>query len=941
MELKDTLNLPETDFPMRGNLVTREPERLAHWAEVELYRKISEKMSGNPLFMLHDGPPFTNGDVHIGTALNKIVKDIILRYKTMRGFWTPYVPGWDCHGLPIEHKVVRGLREAGKSFDVMELRRECARFSRDYSAKQRRQFQRLGLLADWENEYRTMDPAYEASVFEFLACCVEKNLVYRSKKPIYWSIPCKTALAEAEIEYKNLLSPSIWVKFTLSEDGRKKLGLELPTHFVAWTTTPWTLPANLALAIHGQFRYVALAHGGEIFLIAEQLVSDFIQACEWSDTPIVSTFSGRSLVGLETFHPFIDRLSPVLLADFVTADRGTGCVHIAPGHGMEDYLLGLKNNLPPYCPLDDDSCYVDDGSIPASLVGLSVAEKNGSNAANEAVLGLLREGNKLLAMRPIEHSYPHCWRSKTPLIFRAMDQWFIRLEGNDVKTRCEATISGVNWLPDWGENRIRGALEARPDWCISRQRVWGTPLPVFFDDAGQAYLDASVIRALGEKIRRHGSDFWFENTVEELLSGIDLPSSWKGKRLQKSQDTVDVWIDSGMSFHAVLQKNEGLTFPADLYCEGSDQHRGWFQSSLICSMIVNDCAPYRAILTHGFIVGEDKKKISKSDGKPQTADDYVNRYGADVVRLWIASEDFRNDVTISDSILQHIAGSYQTIRNTFRFLLGNLADFDPARDTIEPIFAVDRWARGRLGLLVSQVTAAYDSYEFHRVFRLINQFVTVVLSATYHDLLKDRLYTCSGAPRRSAQTVLYQILETLIRLLAPILTFTCDEVKSYLHGGQEFSDTPVQLLDWPVLDLSEEMVEVNDLDRLFGLRDQVNTVVEAARRDKIVGKSLEVWLEISGAADDPDFQLLKKYRDDLAEIFIVSRVSLVLSTTDKNLEIRATRASGERCCRCWRWLGDELLSTNWGGICDRCQKALLEKSSTVIKLRGSKEESDE
>lgn len=929
MELKETLNLPSTDFPMRASLSQREPLRMQHWQRLNLYGLIQKKTAGRPTFMLHDGPPFTNGDVHIGTALNKVIKDIIIRFKTMTGFRAPYVPGWDCHGLPIEHKVARQLQEEGRLLSPLELRKNCAQFARDFSLRQRQQFERLGLLADWDREYRTMDGTYEASVFEFLATCVDRGLIYRSKKPVYWSIPCRTALAEAEIEYRPHKSPSIWVRFAVKDSQQlfPDFDADRPIYLVPWTTTPWTLPANLALAVHPKFTYVALDCGGPIYIVAQSLADDFLSACGLGDARPLITFPGERLAGLRTRHPFLDRDSPVLLADFVTADTGTGCVHIAPGFGMEDYLLGLRNQLPPYCPLDDSASYVDDGQIPAALVGLKILDESGGCPANGAVLDLLRAADALLGLRPIVHSYPHCWRSKTPVIFRAMDQWFIRLEGNGLKEQALEAIETVNWIPGWGKNRIIGAVEARPDWCISRQRVWGIPLPVFVDEEGNFLFDGQVIRGLARKIRSHGSDCWFTSTAEELLDGIELPKHWQGKKLRQGTDTVDVWIDSGSSSTAVLKAKEGLSFPADLYCEGSDQHRGWFQSSLWCSLIANDHAPYRSILTHGFIVGEDRKKISKSDGKPQTADDYVNRYGADVVRLWIASEDFRSDIPVSDDILGHVVGAYQTLRNALRFELANLYDFDAAKDAVslDQLTVVDRWALEKTRRLILEVTAAYGRYEFHQAYRSILTFCTVVLSATYHDLLKDRLYTFAAkdAARRSAQTALHEILQVLLRLLAPIIPFTADEANSHLNGHCEFHSIPVQLLDWPSAERFDGHGEVGaEVDLLLELRDEVNRKIEELRRGGRIGKSLDASVQILLGEKHRMSFAVKKHRSALAELLIVSQVEVNFTVGDACL-VAVDCADGDRCSRCWRRV--QSVSQREGGmLCERCEKALLD-----------------
>jgi isoleucyl-tRNA synthetase len=937
MELKDTLNLPVTNFPMRANLVEREPERVMQWEKIDLYQAIQKKNADGPLFVLHDGPPFTNGDVHIGTALNKILKDIILRYRSMRGYRTPYIPGWDCHGLPIEHKVSKMLKEEKRELSASALREECAHFSRNFMEKQRKQFQRLGILADWEQEYRTLEPSYEASILEVLAKFVEQDQVYRGKKPVYWSIPCKTALAEAEIEYREHTSPSIYVKFpvygeslkffesseTLSLD-KQEISTEIAISFVIWTTTPWTLPANLAIAVHPKVDYVLLKAREEYFIVAAALIQDFVTKCSLGHFEIVRHFLGADFENLVTKHPFIDRDSPIVFADYVTTDAGTGCVHTAPGHGLEDYITGLKYGLSAYCPIDDEGCYIDDGQVPEAFVGVSVLDTDGHCAANEVVIERLNKEGTLLGMRPCIHQYPHCWRSKTPVIFRAMDQWFIALDEHDMREKAQQAIAQVKWIPEYGENRIRGSVSTRPDWCISRQRAWGVPLPVFFDEHGEALLDASVIRAIAKKIEQFRSNFWFDRSAEEILEEVDLPENFRGKKLKKGIDTLDVWIDSGVSHYAVLKKWENLSFPADLYLEGSDQHRGWFQSSLLTSVVINDGeAPYKTVLTHGFIVGEDGKKISKSDGKPQTADNYVNKFGADVIRLWIASEDFKADIPISDDILNHVAGTYRTIRNTLRFQLGNLYDFDESRDAVkqDEMTPIDRWILQRLKQLILQCTEAYEIYDFHKVYQLLNRFCSVELSATYHDILKDRLYTYAPhwKERRSSQTAIAMIFRVLVRLLAPILTFTADEAMAYFQGDQEYIDgVTVHLMDWPDVSEIEDFAEGWEVGQIIQFREKIHEKLEALRKSKTIGQSLDAKVVIKGG--DALFEILKKYEKDLPEFFIISQVVLERIRGDTTVE--AEPCSWERCQRSWRRVPKRVDYGEFKNISERCQLAL-------------------
>ena len=925
-KLKDTLTLPVTEFPMRANLVQREPDRLAHWEKQGLYEKIQEKNANQPDFILHDGPPFTSGDVHIGTALNKSLKEMILRFKSMRGFRAPYVPGWDCHGLPIEHRVTREMRDEGNDLSPIEIRKACAEFSKNNIEVQRKQFNRLGILADWKSEYRTLDPPYEADILRTFASFIEKDLVYRSKKPVYWSIPCETALAEAEIEYKDHVSSSVWVKFRILK--KESLELEGKVSVVIWTTTPWTIPANLAVAVHPRFEYAIVSNGTENFIVAKELVERFSKDIDMDGLQIVKTIQGESMHGLICQHPFIERDSPIILADYVTTESGTGAVHTAPGHGMEDYLSGRIYGLDIYCPINDQGEYVDDGRIPKELVGVTVLETKGRSPANVEVMKLLEESGNLLKFEKFEHSYPHCWRSKTPVIFRAMDQWFVSMDKNGFRNRALEAIGEVKWVPTWGENRIRGAVEGRPDWCISRQRSWGVPIPAFYDEDANAYLDAEVVRTIAQKIETTGSNLWFENEASAILDGIDLPVSWKGKSLKCGKDTLDVWIDSGSSHQAVLKRIGKLNFPADLYLEGSDQHRGWFQSSLWTGIATEDRAPYKEIITHGFIVRGDGTKISKSDshGKPQTSDAYIKQYGADVIRLWIASQDYRNDIPVSDDIIKRIVDTYRLVRNTMRFQISNLFDFDAENDaiSIEGLDILDRWALHRTSDLIPPVTEALEAYEFHRAYQLINQFFSVTLSALYHDMLKDRLYTLApnSMLRRSSQTAIYHIFQTVARLLAPIVNFTTDEAWSYFKSGQEYTENSIHLEDWPSAPENWKWPEnIDKFENVLKFRTRVNELLEKARKAKEIGKSLDAVVTIYGKEDDPLFNTLQKFEQKLPEIFITSQVSMEPKETG-DVSVSVKPASGDRCPRCWRTV-DQLIETKLEEhVCPRCRDAL-------------------
>ena len=697
-ELKDTLLLPKTDFPMRAGLAQREPGRVAHWEKLDLYNQIQAKRANSPkgAFVLHDGPPFTNGDVHIGTALNKTLKDIVNRYKSMQGFRTPYVPGWDCHGLPIEQKVSKEIKEQNLTLTTAQMRAKCDEFSESWIGKQTAQFKRVGVLADWKNEYKTKAPAFEADILRTFAAFVEQGLVYRSKKPVYWSIPFETALAEAEIEYKDHVSIAIWVKFLVPVAEAQKFGLptDKPLYIVIWTTTPWTIPANLAIALHPEVEYSVADTGAERLIVASALLGQVASAAKIEPQPsVVLTLPGAKLEKLQARHPFIDRASPVVLADYVTTDSGTGAVHTAPGHGAEDYQTGLKYGLEIYCPVGDDGKYLNDGRVPADLVGLTTLETVEDLAtkkpapANLGVLKKLADAGALLAKAKYPHSYPHCWRSKTPIIFRAVDQWFVSLDKAGHRQVALKEITKIaeaqGWIPAWGEARIRGAVESRPDWCISRQRSWGVPIIAFYGPDKKPYLDAGVVRAVADKVATKGSNFWYDAKPAEILAGVKLPADWPAAdTLNCGRDTLDVWIDSGSTQAAVLKRGQGGTsWPADLYLEGSDQHRGWFQSSLWNSVIAFGAAPYKAVLTHGFIVDKNRQKISKSSTyqKPQTADAYIAQHGADVIRLWIASQDFRDDIPVDDEILKNVGEAYRLFRNTLRFQLSTLFDFDATK----------------------------------------------------------------------------------------------------------------------------------------------------------------------------------------------------------------------------------------------------------------------
>jgi isoleucyl-tRNA synthetase len=1030
MDYKHTLNLPRTGFPMKADLVTREPERLKKWESEKLYAKIQAARTSGEKFVLHDGPPFANGDVHIGTALNKILKDIIVKYKTLRGFSAPYIPGWDCHGLPIEFKVSQEMRKgrtgdspvsAGDSpanFDPATIRKACEAYARKYIDVQRTQFKRLGVLGDWENPYLTLNKEYEADELRLFADIVAQGFVYRGKKPVYWSIPCRTALAEAEVEYADHVSQSVFVKFPVV--GQPK------TFVVIWTTTPWTLPANLAVAYNEKFQYVkikvvaqasslraphshepktetgrleACSTTEENFIVFRGLLPAVAEKCGWANYA-EQPFPIEQLAALQYQHPFCNRTGKLFAADFVTSDTGTGFVHIAPGHGLDDYNLGRQNGLPIYSPVDDDGRFAHTNDLPvaqqmpAEMLGKSILEKHGKSDANEAVLHELRVRHALLHQENYQHSYPHCWRSKTPVIFRAMDQWFIKIDhiqklvGDDVRSlkskpeisqslvtstptfrqEALAEIDRVNWIPDWGVNRIKSAVQTRPDWCISRQRTWGVPIPAFYDAKGEPILDAQIVRNAADLIEKHGSNVWFEKSASELWSLVK-PKDWRGaEAVAKSNDTLDVWIDSGSSSRSVLMRRDellhkvgrasslpdervsasmqtsaptssawagkmpALPWQADMYFEGSDQHRGWFQSSLLLSLAGNGAAPFKTVLTHGFMVDADREKISKSKQgayeKPQTAEAYVKKYGADVVRLWVASQDFRSDIVVSEERVNKVSETYRGIRNALRYQLSNLYDFDPAKHTVsdDQLTGLDRWILGEFSKLETEVIAAYDKYEFHVVYQKVSQFIAVELSSIYHDVIKDRLYTdAANSPRRrSTQTALHRLVTGLCQMLAPILAFTADEAWEFVPGKPTGS---VHEANWQLTNFNRPEEESRKWRVMFWLREQVLPKLEIARTEKLIGKSLDAKLNLVAATTQLEKETALNLQEDLRELLNVSQIVLVFDYKTTENKFLVSKADGQKCERCWHWETDIGQNAEHPTICGRCVEAVKQSKA--------------
>ncbi len=913
---------------MKADLVAREPQRLQQWLSGRLYERIQEARAQADCFLLHDGPPFANGDVHIGTALNKILKDLVVRFHSLTGKNAPYLPGWDCHGLPIEFKVSQEMRKAGHiNSDPATIRTACEAYARKYIDLQREQFKRLGVLGDWDHPYLTLNKEYEADELRLFADIVAKGFVYRGKKPVYWCIPCRTALADAEVEYHDHVSQSVYVKFPLVGQAN--------TSLVIWTTTPWTLPANLAVGYNSTFDYSLVRVESEAFIVSAMLLSTVAEKCNWS-YEIVRTVSPDQLAAMEFQHPFCARTGRLFPGDtFVTNDTGTGFVHIAPGHGLEDYNLGRDKGLPIYSPVDDDGRFTHTNDLPpeeqmpAELLGKSILEKHGKSEANQAVLELLAARNALLHRGDYSHSYPFCWRSKNPVIFRAMDQWFINIDHQEFRHQALAAINRVQWIPEWGKNRIEGAVKSRPDWCISRQRSWGVPLPAFYDAQGGAILDANVIRNVADLVEQHGSNIWFEKSAADLWAAVK-PKDWQGSdATAKSADTLDVWIDSGSSSRAVLMRQRGKDrWPADMYLEGSDQHRGWFQSSLLLSLAGNGVPPYKTVLTHGFMVDADREKISKSKQtqggyeKPQTAEAYIKKYGADVVRLWVASQDFRNDIIVSDERINKVSEAYRLLRNTLRYQLSNLYDFEPARHALSDaeLTALDRWILGEFSELETRCSAAYERYEFHSVYQQITQFAAVQLSAVYHDVIKDRLYTdaANSKRRRSTQTALHRMVVGLSQLLSPMLVFTADEAWDFIPAKAAAS---VHLSVWRPLKIQGDPV----WPALFSLRELALVELEKARQAKLIGKALDAKLTLSGKPDN--LHIARANAEALRELLNVSQLELC----DSDAEVQATvaKADGQKCERCWHWELDVGKDPAHPSICARCVTAVNDSNGQL------------
>lgn len=928
-EFKDTLNLPQTTLPMRANATVRELEIQKFWAENNIYEKMIGERDKTNSFVLHDGPPYLSSEkIHVGTALNKILKDILIKYKSQRGFYAPYVPGYDGHGLPIENAVVKTLKGGRHSISEAELRAKCREFAHKNLKGQESEFKRLGVLGNWEHPYLTINPEYEAEQVRVFGEMYKKGYIEKGLKPVYWCAACETALAEAEVEYADHTSTSIYVRFKFENDAVQKIENILGSktdkdiYAIIWTTTPWTIPSNMAISMHPRFVYTFFEYKNDIYVVAEELLNSFLNDVEWdeADIKVLGTCSGQDLELLNTKHPLLNRKSPIILGEHVTLDAGTGSVHTAPGHGLEDYEVGCKYGIEVFSPLDGRGVWTD-------TVGIDELVNVPYYKGNSMVIEMLQNCGALLKQQDIQHSYPHCWRCKKPVIYRATPQWFVKVD--KFRDKALEAVHGVKWIPASGENRIGNMVESRTDWCISRQRAWGVPIPIFYcEDCGEVICNDSTIENVAKMFEKESSDAWVKYSAEELLpDGFVCPKCGK-KHFRKEKDIMDVWFDSGVSWRAVVEKRSeelGHT-PVDMYLEGSDQHRGWFQSSLLTSVATQGKAPYKQVLTHGFVFGEDGRKMSKSLGNFIRPDDIIKKYGADILRLWAASVDYRNDIKIGNNIVGQLVEIFKKTRNTARFLIGNLFDFNPETDYVEydELKNIDKFALHKLNKLIEEVTVSFENYEFYKYFQSLQNFAAVDLSSFYLDIVKDRLYTAGkkSLSRRACQTVLFENLMALVKILAPVMPHQAEDIWQNVPEVQRGGLISILLSDWPVVNEKWNNPQLEeDFTKILKSREVVSRAIEPLRADKKVGSSLEVAVWIKAEND----AILKANEKDLADIYIVSQANLAKEKPEDVLNeyvedgytVWVTKARGEKCTRCWKYR-----ELNSDGICPDCVEAI-------------------
>ena len=925
MDYSKTLNLPETEFPMRAGLPEREPEFLKYWEENKIYEK--KLHAGHKKFVLHDGPPYANGKIHMGTALNKILKDIIMKYKYAQGFDTPYVPGWDTHGMPIEHAAIKNLGLNRHELDTLVLRKECHDYALKWIDEQRTDFKRLGVLGDWDHPYITMTHDYEAVQIHVFGEMAKKGYIYKGKKAVYWCPHCETALAEAEIEYGEEKSPAIFVKMPLVKDNGMlpEAAQGKPAYIVIWTTTPWTMPANVAIALHPDFEYAWVECEGEILFMAKEMLEAVGKVCKKDLSNIIGTCKGKDMEYAECRHPFetIDRKSLVVLADYVTLEAGTGCVHTAPGHGADDFETGVRYNLPIICPVDGSGKLTAEAGV--DFAGMFVFD------ANVPIIKYLAGLNRLFGKENIRHQYAHCWRCKNPIIYRATEQWFASVDGFREEA-LNAIANHVQWIPSWGEARIHNMVADRHDWCISRQRVWGVPNPIFYcEDCNEHLVNDETINAVADLFAKEGSDAWWAHSAEEILpQGTKCPKCG-GTHFRKESDIMDVWFDSGSSHAAVCKTRPELAWPADMYLEGSDQHRGWFQSSLLTSVATEGKAPYRAVLTHGYVVDGEGRKMSKSVGNTVAPQEVIAQYGADIIRLWAASSDYKADIRISKEILKQLSEVYRKIRNTIRYILGNTNDFNYETDKVEfkDMLELDRWALMHMQLLKKEVSAAYESYDFHVLYHAIHNFCSIEMSSYYLDILKDRLYAykAESFERRSAHTSMYEIMLDLVVMIAPVLSFTMEEVWQFMKKPASMPES-VFMMPWP--ECKEEYIDEaleSKWDNFIEIRSEITRVLEGARRAKTIGHSLDAKVELHATGEA--LAILRSVEGDLATLLIVSQAKLVEglaggveATGREDLKVTVQAAEGEKCERCWIYSDTVGKDAEHPTVCARCAAAL-------------------